>query len=134
MFGRPPAAASADDRFDVEVLAMEELAIESFALPLDPIVMGDVERALRKLPRPQNRTWLYRGWMLREEEYTALYDAIADARRSSSSTRRASPRRPMRQTTCRSSARIQPPHVGPRVLTSPKHGTSRRRSVRRRGS
>ena len=78
MFGRPPTAASADDRFDVEVLAMEELAIESYALPLDPIVMGDVERALRKLPRPQNRTWLYRGWMLREEEYTALYDAIAD--------------------------------------------------------
>ena len=78
MFGRPPRTASADDRFDVEVLALEELAIESYALPLDPIVMGDVERALRKIPRPQNRTWLYRGWMLREEEYTALYEAIAD--------------------------------------------------------
>ncbi len=78
MFGRPPRTVSADDRFEVEVLAMEELEIESYAIPLEPIVMGAVERALRKLPRPQNRTWLYRGWMLREEEYAALYQAVAD--------------------------------------------------------
>jgi ATP-grasp domain-containing protein len=78
MFGRPSRAASAHDSFEVEVLALEQLGIESYALPLEPIVLGDAERALRHLPRPQNRTWLYRGWMLREEEYSALYEAIAD--------------------------------------------------------
>ena len=78
MFGRPPGAEGADDRFDIEVLALEELEIESYSLPLEPIVLGDVERALRKLPRPQNRTWLYRGWMLREEEYSVLHEGIAD--------------------------------------------------------
>jgi hypothetical protein len=78
MFGRPPRASGGDDRFDVEVIALEELEIESYAIPLDPIVLGDVERALRKLPPPANRTWLYRGWMLREDEYSALYEAILD--------------------------------------------------------
>lgn len=77
MFGRPHGV-TAEDRFEVEVLALEELEIESYALPLDPIVMGDAERALRRLPRPEGRTWLYRGWMLREEEYAALYEAVAD--------------------------------------------------------
>lgn len=67
-----------EDRFEVEVLAAEELEIESYALPLDPIVMGDAERAVRHLPRPNGRTWLYRGWMLREEEYGALYDALGE--------------------------------------------------------
>jgi hypothetical protein len=78
LFGRPRRAEIADDRFEIEVLATEELGIESYALPLDPVVMGDAERAVRHLPRPAGRTWLYRGWMLREEEYAALYDAIYD--------------------------------------------------------
>jgi hypothetical protein len=78
LFGRPSPGAKHDDRFEDEVLAMERLGIESYALPLEPIVLGDVERSLRHLPRPENRTWLYRGWMLREEEYSALYEAIAD--------------------------------------------------------
>jgi ATP-grasp domain, R2K clade family 3 len=78
LYGRPSRTPDSSDRFEIEVLATEELRIESYALPLEPIVMGDVERALLRLPRPQSRTWLYRGWMLREEEYTALYEAIAD--------------------------------------------------------
>jgi hypothetical protein len=78
LFGRPPEARGGDDRFDVEVLALEELEIESYAIPLEPIALGDVDRALRRLPRPNDRRWLYRGWMLREEEYGALYEAILD--------------------------------------------------------
>ncbi|WP_394828312.1 ATP-grasp domain-containing protein [Pendulispora albinea] len=78
LFGRPQRAPDADDRFEIEVLAAEELGIESFAIPLDRIVDGDVERALRGLPRPRGRTWLYRGWMLNEEEYTSLYEAMGD--------------------------------------------------------
>ncbi len=78
LFGRPDGAADGEDRFEIEVLAAEELGIESYAIPIDHVVNGDPERALRRLPRPRGRRWLYRGWMLREEEYTALHQAIAD--------------------------------------------------------
>jgi hypothetical protein len=78
LFGRPHAGSGGDDRFELEALAAEELGIESYAVPLDPIVNGDPERALRRLPRPRYRRWLYRGWMLNEEEYTALCEAMAD--------------------------------------------------------
>jgi hypothetical protein len=33
LFGRPHHAPDADDRFELEVLAAEELGIESYALP-----------------------------------------------------------------------------------------------------
>ncbi len=78
LFGRPFRAPEGEDRFELEVLAAEELGIDSYAIPLDPVVNGDPERALRKLPRPRGRRWLYRGWMLNEEEYTGLHDALVD--------------------------------------------------------
>ena len=71
-------APEAEDRFELEALAAEELGIESYAFPLDPVVNGDPDRALRRLPRPRGRRWLYRGWMLNEEEYTALHEAMRD--------------------------------------------------------
>ncbi|HEY2514343.1 MAG TPA: ATP-grasp domain-containing protein, partial [Polyangiaceae bacterium] len=78
LFGRPQRAPEADDRFELEVLAAEELGLESYAIPLDRVVDGEPERALRSLPRPRDRRWLYRGWMLNEEEYTALFEAVGD--------------------------------------------------------
>jgi hypothetical protein len=78
LFGRPQHAPDADDRFELEALAAEELALESYAVPLDAIVDGDAARALRRLPRPRGRLWVYRGWMLNEHEYAGLYDAMAD--------------------------------------------------------
>jgi hypothetical protein len=78
LFGRPYAPQQAEDRYELEVLAAEELGIESWAVPLEPIVNGDPYRALRRLPRPAGRRWLYRGWMLSEEEYTGLHEAIED--------------------------------------------------------
>jgi hypothetical protein len=78
LFGRPYAPQQAEDRFEIEVLAAEELGIESYAIPLEPVVNGDPERAVRRLPRPCGRTWLYRGWMLSEEEYTGLHEAVQD--------------------------------------------------------
>lgn len=78
LFGRPYSGTGGDDRFELEALAAEELGIDSYAIPLEPVVNGEPERALRKLPRPRNRRWLYRGWMLNEEEYTALHAAMND--------------------------------------------------------
>jgi hypothetical protein len=45
---------------------------------LNAVVNGEPERALRRLPRPAYRRWLYRGWMLNEEEYTSLHEAMLD--------------------------------------------------------
>jgi hypothetical protein len=78
LFGRPHVAPDGEDRFDLEALAAEELGIESYAIPLDAVVNGEPERALRRLPRPNERRWLYRGWMLNEEEYALLHSAVAD--------------------------------------------------------
>lgn len=78
LFGRPHVPQRADDRLELEALAAEELGLESYAIPLDPVVNGEPERALRRLPRPRGRRWLYRGWMLNEEEYTALFEAMSD--------------------------------------------------------
>lgn len=78
LFGRPWGDQRAEDRFELDALAAEELGIEAYAIPLDPVVNGDPERALRRLPRADGRRWLYRGWMLDEDEYTSLHEAIAD--------------------------------------------------------
>ena len=78
LFGRPRGMGGAEDRFEIESLAAEELGIESYSLPLDLVVLGEADRALRKLPRPSGRTWLYRGWMLRLEEYEALSEAMSE--------------------------------------------------------
>lgn len=77
LFGRGMGAHS-EDRFELEALAAEELDIEAHAIPLDPIVEGDAEAALARLPKPRGRRWLYRGWMLNEDEYASLEEAIAD--------------------------------------------------------
>lgn len=77
LFGRPRTTLT-DDRFELDAYAAEELEIESYAIPLEPIVHGEAERALSRLPRPRGRTWIYRGWMLSEDEYTMLYDAMTD--------------------------------------------------------
>ena len=78
LFGRPHAAPDGEDRFELEVLAAEELDIESYAIALDPVVHGEPERALARLPPPRGRRWLYRGWMLDEDEYTGLDEAMRE--------------------------------------------------------
>ena len=78
LFGRPQVPQDGEDRFELEALAAEEVGIDSYAIPLDPVVNGEPERALRRLPRPRHRRWLYRGWMLSEEEYTGLHDAMLE--------------------------------------------------------
>src|SRR5690242_20509800 len=77
LFGRPGRAPEFDDRLELEALAADELGIESYAVSLELIANDDAERAVRRLPRARHRRWLYRGWMLNEEEYSALYEAVA---------------------------------------------------------
>jgi ATP-grasp domain, R2K clade family 3 len=78
LFGRPLSGQRAEDGFEHEALAAEELGIEGWAIPLEPVVNEEAARALAHLPNPSGRRWLYRGWMLSHEEYTDLYDAMLD--------------------------------------------------------
>ena len=88
LFGRPSSEQSAEDRFEHEALAAEELEIESWAIPLEPVVNDEAERALMHLPARAGRRWLYRGWMLSYEEYVGLSDAMVDRFKTSTSTPR----------------------------------------------
>jgi hypothetical protein len=78
LFGRPYQPQLAEDRFELEALAAEELDIEAYAVPLDPVVNGEPERALHRLPKPCGRRWLYRGWLLDADEYTSLSEAVGE--------------------------------------------------------
>ena len=75
VFGRGEHSVG-EDRFEIEAFAAEELDIPSYPLSLDRVVEGRFERAFRRLPAPDGRRWLYRGWMLGEDDYTALAEAF----------------------------------------------------------
>lgn len=42
------------------------------------LVQGDAAGAVAHLDAGHGRCWVYRGWLLDEDDYTALYDAILD--------------------------------------------------------
>lgn len=77
LFCRPGNPQTMDDRMDLEADAAEELGIGYQSILMEDLVDAEFDRALNGLPR-RRRTWLYRGWMLTEEEYSALYEAMAD--------------------------------------------------------
>lgn len=75
LFVRPSAASSeVSDRFDLEAEAAEELGLPCFSLPLEDVVDG----RLSELPRGRF-AFVYRGWMLTEDEYTGLDEALRAA-------------------------------------------------------
>lgn len=78
LFGRAQNGTVGEDRLEIEAFAAEELEIPSYSISLDDVVEGWFDRAFRRLPRPSGRRWLYRGWMLREDDYAALAEAIED--------------------------------------------------------
>src|SRR5690349_18700744 len=67
-----------DDGYGREAHVLESLGIPFEVIELDDVVHDDAERALARLPRRRGRAWLYRGWMLPEEDYAALYEAVLD--------------------------------------------------------
>jgi len=76
LFSRPRATLQQNDGFEVEWAAMAHLEVESHVVDIEHIVDGDADVACEDLPR--RKTWLYRGYILTEEEYEALYDAVGD--------------------------------------------------------
>lgn len=78
LFCRPVTPQAMEDRMDLEAEAAEELGIGYHSIVLEDVVDGAFERVLDALPR-RGRRLLYRGWMLTEEEYAALHEALLDA-------------------------------------------------------
>ena len=77
LFGRGQEALF-DDRFDIEAHCAETLGLATGQVDLDEVLSGFAEEALAHLPQGRGRTWLYRGWLLSEEEYGLLYEAMLD--------------------------------------------------------
>lgn len=78
LFCRPVSAQHIADTIDLEVLALEELGITFAQIAIEPIVNGEPERALERIDEQPGRRWLYRGWMLDQDEYGSLEEALSD--------------------------------------------------------
>ncbi|WP_237080350.1 ATP-grasp domain-containing protein [Myxococcus xanthus] len=74
LFGRNPTQ---DDPFDVEADAAEALGVDTYQADLGALLSGNAEQALSTLPERGRLRLLYRGWMLTEEEYMALDEAVS---------------------------------------------------------
>lgn len=78
LFGRAKGRWAADDLLDLEYDAAEELDIPVGLVAIDALVDERLDDALRSLPPPCGRTWLYRGWLIKPDEYAALFEAILE--------------------------------------------------------
>lgn len=75
LFGRNPHQY---DTFDVEADAAEALGVDTYQADLSALLSGNASQALAAVPDEGHLTLLYRGWMLTEEEYTALDEAVSE--------------------------------------------------------
>jgi hypothetical protein len=75
LFGRNPHQ---HDTFDVEAEAAEALGVASYQVDLWALLSGNAARALAAVPERGELQLLYRGWMLTEEEYGALDEAVSE--------------------------------------------------------
>ncbi|MCA9491356.1 MAG: ATP-grasp domain-containing protein, partial [Myxococcales bacterium] len=65
------------DGFDLEAHVLEDLGVPLAGFDIEDLVHGDHHRILDGLPRRRHR-WLYCGWMLPHEDYTALHELLRD--------------------------------------------------------
>ena len=77
VFCRPSSPQRQRDRFEVEADALEALDLEPVWVSMEAVVDGDLDQALEHVPEGRGLT-LLRSWMLREEAYEALYEALAE--------------------------------------------------------
>ncbi|MCP3140953.1 ATP-grasp domain-containing protein [Pyxidicoccus xibeiensis] len=75
LFGRNPHQS---DTFDVEADAAEALGVDTYQVDLWTLLNGNAARALAAVPDRGELRLLYRGWMLTEEEYGALDEAVSE--------------------------------------------------------
>lgn len=64
--------------YETEVQAVDELAIDRYLINFEALAgMSDAEKAARRVPMHHEITEaIFRGWMLKPEQYAALYEAL----------------------------------------------------------
>src|SRR5258708_20378939 len=69
-----------DSMYEEEVSAVKGLNLEYSCISFEDLVeQHDVARAVRKVePSVEIETGIYRGWMLKPEAYTRLYEALVE--------------------------------------------------------
>lgn len=77
LFCRPVTPQDSYDGFETEVRALEQLEIDCAFVPIEQVVDGELEVALETLPEDPRR-YLYRGYILRLDEYEALHEALLE--------------------------------------------------------
>src|SRR4029450_956377 len=60
-----------------EAEAAEESDFVCHSFDMERFLDGDVEGALEHLPNGCGRPWVYRGWLLKEDEYRSLEEEAA---------------------------------------------------------
>lgn len=77
VFCRPSGEQAQEDGFDVEARALEELGVEPVWIEMEAVVDDRLDAALDGVPQGAGAT-LLRSWMLTEEEYERLYEALSE--------------------------------------------------------
>ena len=75
LFCRPEAPQAIDDRFELELDALDELGVRHDTIAMESVVDDELDRALDGLDSIDDEV-LYRGWMLTGDEYARLDAAI----------------------------------------------------------
>ena len=75
LFGRGTGHDLANDGFEREAHVLDGLGIPWEVVELEAVLHDGAEDAVRHLSR-RPHGWLYRGWMLRLEDYEELYEAV----------------------------------------------------------
>ncbi len=78
LFCRPNAPQGQVDSLDLESHALDEVGLDSAWIEMESVVDGEADLALSHVREAPGRAWLYRGWMLTEDEYSALADAVEE--------------------------------------------------------
>lgn len=76
LFARPAASQGQVDSFELESHALEALGIDAAWVSMEGLVDEEAHHELEHVAEVPGRTWLYRGWMLTEDEYASLAEAV----------------------------------------------------------
>ena len=77
IFCRPRCPQEQEDGFELEADVLDAMGIEPLWIEMEAVVDGQLESVLETAPVGAGET-LLRSWMLREEEYADLYEALAN--------------------------------------------------------
>lgn len=73
------SAKEVDDMFAAEYQAAKQQAIKTALISFEALKKGNVDAALKFIqPREEKELGIYRGWMLKPQQYEMLYAALLD--------------------------------------------------------